>query len=181
LLVESLGYADMAVAEALLRDLVPDAVAGLPATAEDAVFALRGQAWVLAHQDRPDAAYAAARQAIDIGERHLGPQHKDTIRALGVLSAVYGLFDAHDDQMRTAADALVRARAAFGTRRPHPTLASIERRYGEALLANGRAAEAVPVLAQVLRDQRALDTVETERVRAAAQLLARAQEAAARH
>jgi len=164
LLVESLGYQDLALAERLLADLVPDALAGLPASADAAVFALRGRGFVQAQRQRRDAAYADLRQAIDIGERDLGPRHKDTIRALGLLSNVQGRFGDHAAQLVSAEEALQRAQAAFGDQRPHPVLLGIERWYGDALTANDRPGEAVPVLQRSLAGQRVLDAAETPRV-----------------
>jgi serine/threonine-protein kinase len=177
LLVESLEYRDIAVSEHILATLVPDALAGLPAQAEDAVFALRGQAWVLGQRGQAEAAIAAARRAVDLGERQLGPQHRDTVRALGVLSTLHGVFHQHPQQLAVADEALARATAAFGARRPHPTLSNIERRHGEALLDNQRPRDATPVLQRVLREQRLLDASETDRVLAALRLLARARAA----
>jgi tetratricopeptide (TPR) repeat protein len=175
LLIESLSYKDIALTERLLGEVVPDALAGLPETAEGAVFALRSQAWVRRLQGNADASYAAARQAIEIAEHHLGMQHRDTIRTLSLLSGIYGGFGRYADQLTMAAEALKRAQAAYGNRKPHPTLTGCERFYGEALLGNQRPAEAVLVLDQALRDQRLLDATDTPRVLITMRLLGMAQ------
>ena len=164
LLLESMDSSKFDEMDRLLAELVPDALAGLPATAAAAVFALRSQAYILANQQRAQESYTTLQQAIELGERYLGPQHRETILAIGLLSVNYGRFGAHAEQMKTATEMLARGRAAFDSKRPHPVLVSSERRYGEALLSNERPADAVPLLRQALRDQRALDGAETTRV-----------------
>ena len=172
LLVVALNFEEPATSDRLLAELVPDTLAGLPGTAEDAVFALRAQAVALANQNRAAASYASLQQAIEIGERHLGSHHRDTIRAHGLLSSMYGRFGERHQQLKAAATAMTRAQTAFGAVRPHATLTSVERWYAEALTDNSRPAEALPILAQVLKDQRALDAGETPRVLWAARQLA---------
>ena len=175
LFVESLGYDDIGLADKLLGELVPDTLAGLPATAEPAVFALRGQSFVFSQLGRHDESLAAARRAIAIGDQYLGRQHKDTIRALAVLANSHAVFGERSEQLRIAGDAVDRARAAFAGVRPHTLLASMERRYGEALINNDRPADAVVVLEHVVEDQRLLDVSESWRVHRAALMLAIAQ------
>ena len=174
LLVESLGYQDIALTERLLGEVVPDALAGLPATAEPAVFALRSQSYVFARQGRRAESLAAAEQALDLAERHLGQQHKDTIRVLLVMSSVHAILGEPAEQLASATDALNRARAGFG----HPLLATAGRRYGEALIENERPAEAVTALTAVVQRQRTLDVVDTPRVLLAVRQLAIAQASA---
>ena len=180
LFVESLGYDDIGLADKMLGQLVPDTLAGLPATAEPAVFALRGQSFVFSQLGRHDESLAAARRAIAIGEQYLGRQHKDTIRALAVLSNSHAVFGERGEQLQVATDALNRARAAFGAARPHTIVASMERRYGEALLNNDRPADAVEVLARVVEDQRLLEVSEGWRVHRAWLMLGIAQAQAGR-
>jgi serine/threonine-protein kinase len=177
LLVESLNAQDIAAAERLVAELVPDALAGLPATAADAVFALRSHSFVLAKRDRAEASYASLHQAIALAEKHLGREDRETVYAIGLLANTYGRFGDRPRQLAAATDALQRAQAAFGNARPHLTLTSIERWYGEALRATDRPADAIPVLRRVLQDQRALDSAETPRVRDAMSQLALALDA----
>jgi serine/threonine-protein kinase len=164
LLVEALEYNDLAAAETIIAEVVPDALAGLPGTAESAVFALRSQSWLLALRNRADDSYAASQQAIGIGETHLGPLHRETIRTLRVRSAIFGRLGDSARQLGTATEALARARASFGDQTPDATLNQVERAYGNALAANQRPGEAVPVLTQALKDQRLLDGADTSRV-----------------
>jgi eukaryotic-like serine/threonine-protein kinase len=164
LLLESMSAARVDEMERLLADLLPAVLAGLPQTAEDAVFALRSQSYVQANRGLRQASFATLKQAIEIGERHLGPNHRDTILALGLMSNTLGRFGEHAEQLKVASEALARAQTAFGALRPHPTLTAIERRQGDALLANERPGDAVQVLARALKDRRALDAADTYRV-----------------
>ena len=177
LLIESFNAQDTTAAERLLAELVPDALAGLPATAADAVFALRSQSFVLAKRERAEESYASLHQAIAVAERYLGREDRETVHAIGLLANTYGRFGDRPRQLAAATDALQRAQSAFGSARPHLTLTSIERWYGEALRATDRPGDAVPVLRRVLQDQRALDSVETPRVRDAMSQLALALDA----
>ncbi|MCE9658000.1 MAG: serine/threonine-protein kinase [Burkholderiales bacterium] len=165
LLIESLKPQDLETSERLLAELVPDALAGLPATAEAAAFALLQRSFVLAKRNRAQESYADLRQAVAVGEQHLGARHAQTIEALGLLSNTYGRFGEAALQLETATDAMQRAEAAFGSSRPHVLLTAVERWYGEALRVNDRPADAVAILRRVLDDQRKLDAAETPRVR----------------
>jgi serine/threonine-protein kinase len=172
LLSESVNTQDVAAAERLVNEIIPDALAGLPDTAEIAVEALSGQSFVLAKRELAEPAYAALRQAIAIGEKHLGPLHQVTIHNIGFLANTYGRFGERAQQLKHATEALARAQQVYGDKRPHTYLIPIERWYGEALRGNERPADAEPVLRRVLQDQRALDTTDTLRVRNAMQQLA---------
>ncbi len=176
LLVESLNSYDLAGSERLLAELIPDALAGLPATAKEAVEALASRSFVLAKRDQANESYAALEQAIAVGEKHLGPQHEKTINSMGLLSNTYARFGDVERQWTAASEAMRRAALAFGNTRPHMTLTAVERWYADALSAKDRPAEAATLLKQVLRDQRALDGAETPRVRNAMSRLARALE-----
>ena len=158
-------------AERVLARLVPDALAALPASARDAVWALRTQSFVQAKRDHAEASYASLRQAIDIGERELGPLHEDTIEAFGLLSNTYGRFGEFAAELAAAEEAMRRATAAHGHKRPHVQLTAVERWYAGALTCSDRPADAVRILRNVVRDQRALDTTETIRVQSAMQEL----------
>lgn len=165
LLAESLNVQKPEEAARLADELVPDAIAGLPATAADAVFALRSQSFQRAKREDAEGAYDALRQAVALGERHLGPNHEETVYSLGLLSNTYGRFFDHLRQFSTADDARRRAEAGLGSRRPHVILTAVERWYAEALRGNNRPGDAVPILRRVLKDQRELDGTDTERVR----------------
>lgn len=165
LLAESLNVQKPEEAARIADELVPDALAGLPATAADAVFALRSQSFQRAKREDAEGAYAALRQAVALGERHLGPHHEETVYTLGLLSNTYGRFFDHVRQFQAADEARRRAEAGLGARRPHVTLTAVERWYAEALRSTNRPADAVPILRRVLKDQRELDGTDTVRVR----------------
>jgi hypothetical protein len=130
-----------------------------------ATMALRQQSFQRAKRDQVEPAYAPLKLAIEIAERHLGPNHADTAATMGLLSDTYGRFGEHKMQLATAQEALTRAMAGLGAQRPHLTLTAVERWYAEALRRNDRPADAVPILRRVLDDQRQLDGSDTPRVR----------------
>ncbi len=168
LLAESLGVHKPDEAAQVADALVPDALAGLPAhpeLAEVATMALRQQSFQRAKRDEVEPSYAPLKQAIEIAERYLGPNHADTAATMGLLSNTYGRFGEHKMQLATAQEALTRAMAGLGAQRPHLTLTAVERWYAEALRRNDRPADAVPILRRVLGDQRRLDGSDTPRVR----------------
>jgi eukaryotic-like serine/threonine-protein kinase len=165
LLAESLGVQKPDEAAQVADALVPDALAGLPDSAETATMALRQQSFQRAKRNEVEPSYAPLKQAIEIAERHLGPNHADTAATLGLLSNTYGRFGEHKMQLATAQEALTRAMAGLGAQRPHLTLTAVERWYAEALRRNDRPADAVPILRRVRDDQRQLDGSDTPRVR----------------
>jgi tetratricopeptide (TPR) repeat protein len=165
LLAESLSIQKPEEAARIADELVPDALAGLPATAVDAVFALRSQSFQLAKRDLAEASYRPLKQAVALSEQHLGRLHEETVLTLGLLSNTYGRFGEHQLQLQAAEDARSRAEASLGPLRPNVTLTAVERWYAEALRSTNRPADAVPILRRVLKDQRQLDGSDTERVR----------------
>ncbi len=165
LLADSLNVQYPQEAASIAQALVPDALAGLPATAADAVFALRSHSFQLAKQNKAQESYEPLLQAIEIGERHLGPAHEQTLMAMGLLSNTYGRFSEHKKQLTTATEAMRRAEERLGRDRPNNTLTAIERWYAEALRRSDRPRDALPILRRVVIDQRALDAAETFRVR----------------
>ena len=169
----AIGLKDPPGSEALLAEILPVALRGLPATATDAADALEQRSFVVAKQERIAESYASLLQATAIRERYLGRFHVDTISGIGLLSNTYGRFGDRARQLETATEALQRARQALGSRRPHATLSAVERWYADALRANDRPRESVPILRQVLRDQQQLDAAPTVRVRNAKMQLAR--------
>ncbi len=165
LLTSSLLVLDPVEAHRLADALVPDALAGLPATAEYAVSALRSQSFVLAKANQAEASIRVLKQAVAVGEEHLGAQHKQTLTALGLLSNTHGRFRQFEAQLAVASEAMERAQSVLGAARPHTTLTAIERWYAEALRRNDRPADAIPILRRTVLDQRALDGADTHRVR----------------
>ena len=152
-------------AHRLADALVPDALAGLPATAEDAVFALRSQSFALAKANQAEPSIRVLRQAVAVSEAHLGAHHEQTLTSLGLLSNTHGRFRQFDAQLAVAGEAMQRAQSALGAARPNTTLTAVERWYAEALRRNDRPADAVPILRRTVQDQRALDGADTHRVR----------------
>jgi eukaryotic-like serine/threonine-protein kinase len=167
LLAESLYTRQPEEAAQVALALVPDALASLPTTAVDASAALRSVALHHWQHGRRDETYAALHQAAEVAEQHLGPNHRETIISLGLLANAHGRFGAASELLHWAQIALARAQAGFGWQRPHETLVFAERVYAYAVRKNGRPADAVPLLSQVLQDSRSLDAADSPRVRAA--------------
>jgi eukaryotic-like serine/threonine-protein kinase len=165
LLAESIAVAKPEEAAQVADALVPDALAGLPDTAEIATMALRQQSFQRAKRDEVEPSYAPLKQAIEIAERYLGPNHADTAATMGLLSNTYGRFGEYKMQLATAQEALTRAMVGLDAQRPHLTLTAVERWHAEALRRNDRPADAVPILRRVQDDQRQLDGSDTPRVR----------------
>jgi eukaryotic-like serine/threonine-protein kinase len=158
----------------LLDDVLPDAMAMLPTTAEETVSALRRQSFFMAKLNKKEESYESLLHAINIGEQHLDRDHAQTIQAVSLLSNTYGRFGDREKQLAAAEDSMQRAERAIGNQRPHGNLTYVERHYADALRANGRPADAVPVLKRVLTDQILVDASPTGRVNAARSQLARA-------
>jgi len=165
LLIESLSVQQPDEALRLAEELVPDALAGLPQTAPDAVFTLRSLSFQRAKRNQEQPAYDALRQGVALAERYLGHDHQQAALTLGLLSNTYGRFHRYAEQLATATDARMRAERSLGPQRPHVSLTAVERWYAEALRNNDRPRDAIPILRRVLADQRLLDGNETPRVR----------------
>lgn len=165
LMMEHVAGTDFEAADRYLADFIPDALAGLPATARYALFALREQSFTLAKRNEIETSYAILRQAVAIGEQYLGPNHDETVHSLGLLANTYGRFGERKKQLATAEEAVRRSRFVHGKSRPNTFLSASERWYGEALRVNDRPAEAVPILRRVVEDQYALDAGKSLRVR----------------
>jgi len=174
LLGAAVGARDFDLALKILQEAVPYAIAGLPETAKQAVYGLREEAFILAKFNRVEPSYAALRQGIAIGEKYLGLEHELTIYSLGSLSNTYSRFQDRPRMLETAQEAYRRATSAFAKQRPHLILTAVERWYADALQANGRPEDALPLLTQVLQDQERLDGFASQRVRNAKLSLARA-------
>lgn len=156
----------------LLERLVPDLLAQPPDDVDITVQVLSSLSFVQAKYNEAERSYESLKQAIAISESGLGRLHFRTIYEIGLLGNTYGRFGERRLQLEAAEEAVKRGREAFGAQRPHSDLTFVERWYGAALSAAGRYDEATPILEDVLRDQRALDQVDTARVRVAMQDLA---------
>lgn len=164
MLADSIDEQDVDAALQLLAEVVPGARAGLPGTATTLSTALYLQSYSLAKKNRADESIAALQEGIAVSEQHLGPAHERTIRSIGLLGNTYGRFGRPQEYLRWATLALERT-TALKLRRPDTLLTTVERWYAEALRANDRPADAIPILRRVLQDQRTLDAAETPRVR----------------
>ena len=165
---------EVAVAQALLPALVNDLRGAQPAAPALLASALRSLAYVLTKRGCEAEAMAALHEAVDIASGALGESHEDTLCARASLSNTCVHFGRFAEALATIEPALAVARAAFAHQRPHPMLLTVERNHADALARNDRPRDATVVLRQVLLDQRALDVVETNRVRIAMTLLAHA-------
>ncbi len=165
LLATILVYRDVPGSLALLEEVLPDAMRGLPATAEAAVETLKMQSFGLAKLNRAEESYRALQESIGLAERYFGRLDDRTIMPLQLLANTYGRFGDRPRELATASDAMNRARQAYGNQRPHASLIATERTYAEALRNSDRPGDAVEILRGVLADQQKLDVTETIRVR----------------
>ncbi|MDT7837995.1 serine/threonine-protein kinase [Aquabacterium sp. OR-4] len=165
LLAGSLSVQKPDEALALAEALVPDALAGLPQTAGDAVEALSLLSFQRAKLDQVAPSIALLQRAAAVAEQHLGREHEQTLSTLGLLSNTHGRFRQFERQLAVADEAMQRAQGALGSARPHNTLSAVERWYGEALRRNSRPGDAVPILRRVVADQQTMDGADTPRVR----------------
>jgi eukaryotic-like serine/threonine-protein kinase len=164
LLADSIDEQDVDASLQLLAGVLPGARAALPGTAMTLSTALYLQSFALAKKNRFDDSIAALQEGITVSEKHLGPTHERTIRSMGLLGNTYGRFGLREQHLRWATLALERA-SSRQARRPNGLLTTAERWYAEALRANDRPADAIPILRRVVQDQRAFDAAETPRVR----------------
>ena len=151
-------------ARRLVVPLLADLRGALPAQVEVFIEALREASYFHAKCQDDVASFAALHEAIAVGEAHLGPAHEETLYTLGMLSNTLKHFGRYADSLAAAATAVQRARQTLGTARPNTVLTGLERWYADALIANGRPADAEAVARQVVVDQRALDHTVTIRV-----------------
>ena len=137
--------------------LAADLRDALPAQASLLLSSLCELSFALAKFDRRPESFAAVKEAVAVGEQHLGPLHEETLGALGLLSNTHMHFGEHDHALAVGEITVQRARQAFGARRPHTGLVSPERWYAAALVKRGRPADAEPLARQVVVDQQLLD------------------------
>ncbi len=161
-------------AEALLDDLMPDAAAMLPSTAEDLAQAHMQKAYLAARRADETSAVENIQRAVDLAEQYFGKESPQAIQYLGNLSNIYGVFSRRAPQLQAAATAYTKAINTMEGSRPNDDLINAETMYANALVANDRAAEAIPLLRRVVEDRLNLDTLETHRVRNARSSLANA-------
>jgi eukaryotic-like serine/threonine-protein kinase len=164
MLADSIDEQDVEAALRVLTDVLPDVRAGMPDTAKTLVHALHLESFSLAKKNRAQESIATLKEGIAVAEQHLGLAHELTLRSLGLLANTHGRFGQRAEHMRVATQAMERA-ATLQAKRPDNTLTAVERWYAEALRANDRPADAIPILRRVVQDQRALDAAETPRVR----------------
>ena len=168
----SLG--ELALSEALLPALVNDVRNAQPPAPALLVAALKSQAFVHAKRAREPAAMAALNEAVEVATRQLGAASEAALGARASLSNTFVHFGRFTEALQAIEPALAPTRAAFGALRPHPFLTMMERNHADALARCERPRDAAVLLRQVLADQRALDVVETIRVRITMTLLAHA-------
>ena len=165
---------ELALSEALLPALASDVRSAQPAAPALLVEVLRSQAFVHAKHGREPQAMAALNEAVEVATRQLGAASEDALGARASLSNTFVHFGRFAQALQAIEPALATARVAFGAQRPHPLLTAIERNHADALARCDRPRDAAVLLRQVLVDQRALDVVETIRVRVSLTLLAHA-------
>jgi tetratricopeptide (TPR) repeat protein len=169
---------DRANTQKILDELIVDARAQLPESAKSLESALSDRAFIATKTGEAETALSLIREAITVSEEYIGRNSEAAIYNRGSLSSTYGTFGRQNEQLIAAQDTLTRAESAFGTNRPNGALIAAQRYYASALRANNRPADAIPILRQVLADQRSYDASETGRVRHAMHELGRALSAA---
>ena len=162
---------ELGVSEPLLAPLLRDLRAARPAASVLLIEGLCSQAFVHTKRGREVQAMSALNEAVEIGRAQLGEADENTLGACAALSNTLVHFGRAAEALQAIERALAPARAAFGGQRPHPILSMIERCHADALARTNRPRDAVPMLRQVLADQRALDADETTRVRVAMTML----------
>ena len=167
-LAEAANYAgDLETAESLLPSLIRDLRAAQPAQAKLLVSALENHCFVLAKRARESEAIAALHEGLEVATRQFGEGSDDALSTRVALSNTLIHFGRKREAMEAMGPALALARATYGSQRPHRMLLGVERGQADAMASNQQPREAVPLLRQVLADQRALDVEETARVREA--------------
>jgi hypothetical protein len=151
-------------AQRLVAPLLADLRGALPAQVEVFIEALREASYLHAKRQDDAESFAALQEAIAVGEAHLGAAHEETLYTLGLLSNTLKHFGRYAESLAAATTAVERAWQTLGTARPNTVLTGLERWYADALVANGRPADAEAVARRVVADQRALDTTVTFRV-----------------
>ncbi|MEO7009311.1 MAG: serine/threonine-protein kinase [Caldimonas sp.] len=174
-LVEAANWiGDIALSESLLPALIRDLRAALPPEPRLLALALEEHGFVHAKRAREAESIAALNESLDVATRHFGEGSDNALLARVALSNHLIHFARKAEALEAIAPALALARAAHGEHRPHRVLLVVERGQADAMASNQRPRDAVPLLRQVLADQRALDIEETPRVREAMTFLGKA-------
>lgn len=158
------GVSQFERARTLAPALLADLRTQLPAHLEGLVSALQETSFALAKLNDATASLAPLRESVVLAESHLGPMHELTMHSLGLLSNTLGRFAQHAEALQAAKLAMDRTQQSLGGLRPHLQLTQTERWYADALVNNGRPAEAELIARQVVSDQQALDGEITRRV-----------------
>lgn len=156
---------ELDASEPLLQPLLDDLRVVRPAEPQLLVRTLQSQAFVHTKRGREVEAMAALREAVEVATRELGEASSDALSARSSLSNTCIHFGRAAEALEAVEPALAPVFLTYGGQRPHPMLSMVERCHADALILNQRPREAAAILAQVLADQRALDAVETTRVR----------------
>jgi len=162
---------DLSVSEPLLPSLVLDLRNLQPPEPALLVAVLESQAFVHTKRGREKEALETLNEAVEVAVHSFGEASEGALASRVALSNTFIHFRRHADALQAITPALAPAREAYGAKRPHPMLATVELNHANALARNNRPREAAAMLRQVLIDQRALDVDETIRVRVAMSLL----------
>ena len=135
-----------------LADVLPVLRSRADALAEPLTIALKNQAHLEIDDGRYREAEAAAREAVDVGLKRLGPHHPETVAASLVLAYAQQFSQPPDVALRTSERALELSRAAFPGMARHPRVIEARLVYGRALAEAGRVAEGVEALERVVHD-----------------------------
>ena len=165
---------ELSISEPLLPALIRDLRAAQPPEPKLLALALEDLGFVLAKRAREADCIGAMSEAVEVATRHLGEGSDNALLARVALSNTLIHFARKAEALQAIAPALALARAAHGAHRPHRVLSVVERGLADAMASNQRPRDAVPLLRQVLADQRALDVEETHRVREALTFLGKA-------
>lgn len=158
-------HPDPARGEAMLDSLIRDARPQLPEAAQQLADALGDKGFLAARRGAAEEAIAAQREAVNVAATHLGPDSPITILTRGQLTDTLGTVGKQTERLAIATENVQHAQRVLGDKRPSIALINAERNYAAALRANDRPADAIPLLRQVVADQRKLDVAETGRVR----------------
>jgi eukaryotic-like serine/threonine-protein kinase len=167
-------HTDRAGTQKILDELIVDARTQLPQTAKSLESALADRAFIATKAGDAESALALFRESVAVSEKYLGTNSESAIYNRGMLSYTYGIFGRLSEQLEAAEETLKRAEQAFGAHRPNGALIAAQRNYATALRGSNRPGDAIPILRQVLIDQRSYDAAETGRVRFAMHELGRA-------
>jgi serine/threonine-protein kinase len=142
-------------AEPVLAQLVAGLRASdAPEAPTHLVNALTVQSLMLANKGDRQQSVAVAREAVRLA-RMRPPQDKPVLlTALAALSDRLLVSGSYDEAVIVAREGADVAQQLYGSQRPHMMLSDIEQTLGNALLRNGRPADALPQLQRVVADTR---------------------------